>query len=307
MAASVRSLHGEAPYPLTRFVASTSMNTASLSWGVGLRDGHYQKALRDPFAARHYEVITDNVLEGRGRRLDALKVLRRDRPIVLHGLAMDLCGFDPLDVRYFSAIRELVSVLEPMFVSDHLCWTRIDGRNTWDLLPPPLTHAMVDHVVDRIDAAQELLGTPLVVENISSYVRFRHDELSEVEFLTSVLRRSGARLLLDVNNLFVNATNHDFCPREFLAALPADHVAGYHVAGHSHRDGFLFDTHDGPACDQVLDLLREALSRFGPRPLTLEWDQALPSYEELLLELQRIRESIDIDVPDTRVQRHVHR
>lgn len=270
------------------------MRASSCTFGIGLRDCHYVDALRESSAASpaHYEVITDNVLGRRGARIEALEALRGRRPIILHGLALDICGLDPLDAAYLRSLAELARSLAPTFVSDHLCWTRADGRASWDLLPCPFTRRTVEHVVRRVQQVQDALQSPLVLENISAYVRFRCDEMDEAEFVAQVLRLTGARLLLDVNNLYVNSKNHDTPAECLLDALSPSQIAGYHVAGHSQRKGFLFDTHDRPPCEEVLALLANAVARFGPRPVTLEWDQALPSYAELRSELASVESRI---------------
>lgn len=258
-------------------------------FGVGLREAHLPEILARPDACDLYELITENVSFSAGAKRAALRGLRAQAPLALHGLSLNVGGHAPLDEAFLAELRALADELAPVYVSDHLSWTRHGGRSTFDLLPLPFTDAALAHTVARVHHVQERLGRALVLENVSTYVRFQVDALSEADFTRAVLAQTGARLLLDVNNLFVNATNHGVDARQFLAALPPGSVAAFHVAGHEPRASFLFDTHDRPVAEPVWALYREAVRRFPGVPTIVEWDSALPPFESLLAEVARAR------------------
>lgn len=257
--------------------------------GIGLRDAHAAEFARTRPAVDFIEVITENVLVDAQKQAQLLE-LRAQYPLHLHGLSMNLASTDPLDRRLLKALRELTRQLEPFAVSDHLCFTAVDGRHSFDLLPFPFTRAMVQHVVDRLDAVQTLLGRPMVIENTTTYLRFEADELSEFDFIAQVLERSGAKLLFDVNNLYVTAHNHQFDPLVELAKVNPDSVAAYHLAGHVRGErGLLLDTHDRRVTSKVWALFEKAVQHVGPRPATLEWDDRLPSLATLVAEAEKMR------------------
>jgi uncharacterized protein (UPF0276 family) len=227
-----------------------------------------------------FEALTENYIEG-ARPLSILKQIRRDYPIVLHGVSLNIGSSDPLNEEYLKKWKALVDNLEPAWVSDHLCWTGVDGENLHDLLPLPFTRSLIDHVVERIQKCQEYLGRRLVFENVSSYLTFRHSEMAEWEFVSEIARRSGSGILLDVNNVYVNSVNHGFDPHEYLAALPLEAVAQIHLAGHSRSGEILIDTHDRPVAAQVWRLYRQACRRFGRVATMVEWDADIPDFEHL--------------------------
>lgn len=262
--------------------------------GLGWRDAWAAEAFESPALVDHYELITDNLLVTQGPRRAQARRLRELRPVYLHGLSLDVAGLDAIDWSLVDQVAQLAQELQPGFVSDHLCFTRLDGRHTYELLPAPFTQTHLVHTRARVDALQERLGRVLVLENVSSYVRYQEDELDEATFTAELLRRTGCKLLLDLNNLHVNACNHRFDSTVFLERLPADSVAGYHLAGHQQRDDaagerFLFDTHDAPVSEAVWGLFSKAVERFGAQPVTLEWDDKLPPFRQAVAEARQAR------------------
>ena len=267
--------------------------SGSLQVGVGLRPPHYAEVLEVPPALDLFEVISENFLGlrvgGGGRPLEVLEKVRALRPIRLHGVSMNLGSVDPLSETYLARLRCLADRLDPECVSDHVCWTGQGGENLHDLLPLPWTEEALDHLTARVHHAQERLGRRLLLENPSSYVAYAHSTMREWDLLGELARRTGAGLLLDVNNVFVTARNHGFRPEEFLEGLPAGAVAQYHLSGHDDSGPLRIDTHDREVCDEVWALFRHAVRRFGPRPTILEWDDRLPPLSTLLDEAWRAR------------------
>lgn len=247
----------------------------NLGFGIGLRAGHFGSLLERGTRADWLEAISENFMIAGGRPLHVLEHVRRDKPLVLHGVSLSIGGTDPLDERYLRELRTLADRLEPAWVSDHLCWTSHDAHQLHDLLPLPWTEEVLDHLAARIAHVQDVLGRRLVLENVSSYLAFE-SEMPEWEFLAELLRRSDCDLLLDVNNVYVNAHNHGFDPRRFVDAIPAAHVAQIHLAGHSDHGTHLLDSHDAPVTDAVWDLYRHTIARLGPVSTLVEWDGDVP-------------------------------
>jgi uncharacterized protein (UPF0276 family) len=239
-----------------------------------------------------FEAISENFLglrgqEGAGRPLNILEKVRERVPVVLHGVSLSIASVDELDMDYLARLKALAERVQPAWLSDHLCWTGVHGHSLHDLMPIPYTREALDHVAARVCRVQDFLGRPFVLENVSSYVSFRHSEMSEWEFLAELTRRTGCRLLLDVNNVFVSAFNHGFDPGEFLEGIPRGSVAQFHLAGHSERDGLLVDTHDHDVPEGVWELYRWAVRRFGAVSTLIERDDAIPSLAELEAEAER--------------------
>jgi uncharacterized protein len=268
------------------------MNTLN-GFGLGLRTDHYAEFRATParqLGVDWLEVISENYLVPGGKPLAHLDAIRRDSPMVMHGVSMSIGGTDALDLGYLRELKALAERIEPAWISDHLCWTGVDGRNLHDLLPLPYTEEALRHVAARVMRVQDLLGRRLVLENVSSYVGWAADEMSEWEFIAELSRRADCELLLDVNNVYVSATNHGFDPHAFIDALPADRVRQIHLAGHeTNDDGFLVDTHDHPVCEAVWALYRHTIARMGPIPTMIERDDHIPPLAELVAELDRAR------------------
>jgi uncharacterized protein (UPF0276 family) len=266
-------------------------------FGLGLRTEHYADFRRQP-AARWgvdwLEVISENYLVPGGKPLAHLDAIRRDTPMVMHGVSLSIGGTDPLDQDYLRQLKALADRIEPAWVSDHLCWTGVSGRQLHDLLPLPYTEAALRHVSERVQRVQDLLGRRLVLENVSSYIGWQADEMSEWEFIRELLARADCELLLDVNNVYVSSVNHGFDPQDYLAALPATRIRQIHLAGHerveTEHGPMLIDTHDHPVCAEVWALYRQTLQRIGPRPTMIERDDAIPALEVLVAELDQARQ-----------------
>lgn len=260
-----------------------------LGFGLGLRPVHYTDILDGGPAVDWFEVITENYLVGGGRPLHFLDRIRARYPVVMHGVSMSIGSSAPLDREYLARVRALADRCEPAWISDHLCWTGTDGINLHDLLPLPYTEEALAHLAPRVAEAQELLGRPLVLENVSSYVSYTSSAMTEWEFLTELVARTGCRLLLDVNNVYVSSRNHDFDPRKFLDGVPIAAVQQFHLAGHLDLGTHVIDTHDAPVRDEVWSLYAHALRRFGAVSTLLERDDHIPPLAELVDEIGHAR------------------
>lgn len=265
-----------------------------LGFGIGLRTGHYGAILEHGTRADWLEAISENFMVDGGRPLHVLERVRRDRPLVLHGVSLSIAGTDALDSTYLRRLRALADRFAPAWVSDHLCWTSTDAHQLHDLLPLPFTEEVLAHLLPRIARVQDALARPLVLENVSTYLAFAGG-MSEWEFLAELVRRSGCDLLLDVNNVYVSARNHGFDPYAYVDAIPAAHVAQIHLAGHTDHGTHVLDTHDAPVVDAVWDLYRHAIRRLGPVSTLVEWDGDVPALavvEEEALRARAIAESV---------------
>ncbi len=265
--------------------------TASIDgFGLGLRVAHYADFADGPRQPVDWlEIISENYLVPGGKPLHFLDRIRADYPMVMHGVSMSIGSSDPLDMDYLRQLKALAERVQPGWISDHLCWTGVDHANLHDLLPLPYTEAVLKHLEPRIAQVQDLLGRPLVLENVSSYVGYAADEMSEWQFIAELVRRSGCRLLLDVNNVYVSARNHGFDAKDFIDAMPAGSVAQIHLAGHEDLGDLLIDTHDHPVRDEVYELYAYTIRRIGFRPTMIERDDRIPPLAELLDELDRVR------------------
>ena len=255
--------------------------------GIGLRTTHYASWEAGTTEVDRTECITENYLDVGGRPRQILERVRGAMPVVLHGVSLSIGGVDPLDRDYLGAVKRLADAIDPAFVSDHLCWTAREGHNLHDLLPLPYTEEALAHVAGRVNAVQDLLRRPLVLENPSTYLAFAASQMTEWEFLTALTRATGAKLLLDVNNVYVSARNHGFSADAYLAGIPVDAVAQFHLAGHTDLGTHVIDTHDAPVCDAVWALYRKAVRRFGRVATLIEWDAQIPPFETLLEESRR--------------------
>jgi uncharacterized protein (UPF0276 family) len=250
--------------------------------GIGLRTPHIAQVRRDRPAVGWLEVHSENYFVDGGPALVALDAIRADYPLSLHGVGMSLGSADALDTGHLRRLKRLAERIEPAAISEHLCWGRVDGRHLNDLLPLPFSDEALTVCCDRIDAVQRALRRPLLVENVSAYLRFDTDSMTEWDFVAAVVRRTGCKLLFDVNNVYVNAVNHGFDPLRFLGAIPGDAVAEIHLAGFDASGPCLIDTHGARVAPPVWELYRATIERFGPKPTLLEWDTDLPALEVLL-------------------------
>jgi len=257
------------------------------SVGIGLRQPHYREVFERRPALGFVEVHSENFFLDGGASMQMLERARAAYPISLHGVGLSLGSADALAERHLGKLQRLVARVEPALVSEHLSWGSVAGRHFNDLLPLPLTHEALALLSERVDRVQGLLKRQILIENVSTYVAYRHGDLTEAAFLAELARRTGCGLLLDINNLYVNAVNFGLDPMAGWDALDARTIGEIHLAGHTHTDVALIDTHGTPVCDAVWALYEAAVARFGPRPTLIEWDTDLPTLDVLLGEAAR--------------------
>ncbi len=265
-------------------------NDRMTGFGIGLRKQHYAEILDVWPQIDWFEVISENFLVPGGRPLATLERIAERYPIVLHGVSLSIGSADPLNHAYLQQLKRLAGQVQPLWVSDHLCWTGVGGHNLHDLLPLPYTPNVVDHVVDRLRQVQDVLGRRFVLENVSTYLEFNSSTMPEWEFLTTIAERADCEILLDINNIYVSAFNHGFDAQHYLRNVPAARVRQYHLAGHSNRGTFLHDTHDHPVCDDVWALYADALRVIGPRATLIEWDDHIPPLADVVAQADKARQ-----------------
>ena len=269
------------------------MDNKIAGYGLGLRTDHYADFIANSTQLKRrvdwLEIISENYMVAGGKPLHMLDRIRNEFPMVMHGVSLSIGGTGPLDTTYLSQLKQLIARVEPAWVSDHLCWTGTNGLNLHDLLPLPYTQAALRHLVDRVTQVQDFLEQKILIENVSSYVTYRADEMTEWEFITELLQRSGCELLLDVNNVYVSSVNHGFNPRDFIDGIPAAKVRQIHLAGHEDHGSYIIDTHDHPICDAVWDLYGYTVRRVGEVPTMVERDDNIPPLTDLLDELDVVK------------------
>jgi uncharacterized protein (UPF0276 family) len=271
----------------------TRFDRPNLGLGVGLRTVHFGHILNKKPAVDWFEIVTENFLDTGGRPAWVLDRIAERHPIVLHGVSMSVGSTDPIDVPFLRKIKALAARVRAVWVSDHVCWTGVAGRNLHDLLPMPYTEEALRHVVKRIRRIQDLLERPLVLENPSSYVEFTSSSMPEWEFIGRMAEEADCGLLLDVNNVYVSSFNHGFDPEAYLRAIPPERIAYVHVAGHSNLGTHLLDTHIGPVIDPVWKLYRLAQRLSGGRSTLLEWDEKIPSFPVVHREVLKARKHME--------------
>ncbi len=281
----------------------------NLGFGVGLRTTHLPHILRHGPGVDWFEIISENFIDHYGYARHALESIRAEVPIVMHGVSLSIGSTDPLNRGYLAGLKRLADDIQPAWVSDHLCWTGVAGINSHDLLPLPLTEACYRHVRQRVEAVQEFLQRPLVLENPSSYLEFAHASITECDFLARLARETGCGLLLDVNNVYVSSHNHGFDPEAYLHRLPPEHIVQIHLAGPTDCGDLLVDTHDQavPARVWQLYVLAQRLcgatvpdddpTAKGAVSTLLEWDANIPDYPDLLAELGKARALLRGEMP----------
>ncbi len=270
-----------------------------LGLGVGLRTQHFHYLMHhnDPMVD-WFEIISENFIDNHGYARHVLDRLRRQCPIVMHGVSMNIGSTDPLDFEYLGKLKALAEAIEPKWISDHLCWTGVAGLNSHDLLPMPLTEESLCHVARRVERVQDYLGRPLVLENPSTYLQYRHSTLNEWDYLAELVARTSCKLLLDVNNVYVTCFNHGEDPEHYIRQLPHDSIVQIHLAGPSDHGDILIDTHDGPVPTRVWELYRLAQRLTGGVSTLLEWDARIPPYPELVAEVRKARSVMAGTLPE---------
>jgi len=288
------------PETPTAALADRTMQSAKppfLGFGLGLRAQHYDDILGGNPPIDWFEVISENYMIPGGQPLRTLDRICERYPAVMHGVSLSIASTAPPNFEYLQGLKDLARRVEPKWISDHLCWTGVHGKNLHDLLPIPYTSEALDHVISRVQLVQDFLGRAIVLENVSTYVQFNNSEMTEWDFLSELSRRSGCWLLFDINNVYVSAFNHGYDPMTFLNGIPADRVVQFHMAGHSHMGTHIIDTHDHPVCEDVWELYVAALQRFGRVSTMIERDDNIPPLDELLLEVKRTREIAEKVLP----------
>lgn len=260
-----------------------------LGFGLGLRPDYYEEILTQKPDLDWFEIVTENYLIPGGKPLYYLEKIRANYPIVMHGVSLSLGSSDPLDIDYLRQLNALVARVEPAWISDHLCWTGVNGINAHDLLPIPYTRQAMTHLVARIQQVQDFLGRPILIENVSSYLSYKQSEMTEWEFIGELVKRAGCYILLDVNNVYVSAINHQFDPLDYIQAMPAERVVQIHLAGHANHGDYIIDTHDAAVIQPVWDLYAATIQHLGQVSTMIERDANMPPLAELLAEVNEAR------------------
>ncbi len=267
-----------------------------LKWaGVGLRQPHYQQVLKEKPSLALIEVHSENFMMDGGPSLQLLEQIRQQYPLSLHGVGLALGSFEPIPLEHLQKIKRLAEHFDPLLISDHLSWGRVNGIHLNDLLPIPYTKESLNHVCDQIDQIQSFLNRRFVIENISAYLNYVNNDFSEPDFINLVCQRTGCQLLLDINNIFVNANNFSFDPFQWIQSIHPQHVVQYHLAGHSHTEQGWIDTHGTSVLPDVWDLFKQTVQLFGPMPTIIERDQHIPSWHDLYQEVQHAEEIMSLE------------
>ncbi|MES2073392.1 MAG: DUF692 domain-containing protein [Pseudomonadota bacterium] len=281
--------------------------TASPGFGLGLRTDHYLEVLAAPQQIDWFEILSENYMVPGGKPLAMLDRIRQDYPMVMHGVSMSIGTPEGPSEEYLRELKKLIRRVQPLWISDHLCWTGVHGRNMHDLFPLPYMEETVKLVANNIRRVQDTLERPLVLENVSSYLSFNRDSMPEWEFVAAVAEESDSLILLDVNNIYVSSYNHGFDPHDYLDGIPVGRVQQIHLAGHSNHGTHIVDTHDHPIVDPVWELYAAALRRFGQVASMIERDDNIPPLPELVAELATARNiagKVQAETPAARVEAH---
>ena len=273
----------------TRNPSRNRWGLPDLGIGVGLRTVHYPHILEKRPEVDFFEVLSENYMDTGGRPVWVLDQVAERYPIVLHGVSMNIGSTDPLDRDHLSKLKSLATRTRAAWVSDHLCWTGVAGRNTHDLLPMPLTEEALRHVVGRVKTVSEILERPLMLENASTYAEFASSSMPEWEFLARLMEDADCGMLLDVNNVYVSSFNHGFDPLQYLNAIDPARVTQYHLAGHTNKGTHIIDTHNDFVIEAVWELYRHSIARTGNVATLLEWDADIPEFEVVHAEALKAR------------------
>lgn len=269
-----------------------------LGYGLGLRKEHYDTVLKERPNVDWFEIVSENYMVDGGKPLDYLHRIRENYPMVMHGVSMSIGSIEPLNFDYLKQLKMLIDMVEPNWFSDHLCWTGNSRLNLHDLMPLPYTEEAVKHVADRVSQVQEYLGRQMLLENVSSYISYSDSQMSEWEFLRTVAENADCLILLDINNVYVSAYNHNFDPLDYLQGIPSERVYQFHLAGHTHENNLIIDTHDHPIADPVYELYAAAVQHFGQVSTMIERDDHIPPLSDLLVELDQVRRIAEHQLKD---------
>ncbi len=261
--------------------------------GVGLRSCHYQHILQHKPDIPWFEILSDNYLMPSGPELRYLDAICEEYPVVMHGVGMSIGSTDALDKEYLKKIKQLAQRTNAIHISDHLCWVSVDQTHLHDLLPLPYTEEAINHVVDRIKHIQDYLGQRILIENVSSYLEYKHSAMPEWEFINAIAEQADCYIVLDVNNIYVSAHNHQFNSIDYIQAINPERVKQYHLAGFSDRGDYLFDTHSETIHPPVWDLYEKTLNIIGDVPTLIEWDDHIPPFVELEQQVAKARLLMD--------------
>lgn len=273
-------------------MTETRLGLPDLGFGVGLRTTHYPHILKHKPDVDWFEIISENYMDSGGRPRHVLEQIVERYPVVMHGVSLSIGSTDPLNFEYLGKLKALAEWTSPAWVSDHVCWTGVNGLNGHDLLPLPYNEETLQHVVSRIRTVQDFLERPLVLENPSTYVTFADSTMSEWDFVTRMAEEADCGLLLDVNNVYVSCFNHDLDPENFIRSLPHERIVQFHLAGHTHCGTHIIDTHDNFVVDRVWELYRLAHQLTGGVSTLLEWDAQIPDFDVVHGEVLKARDLI---------------
>ena len=266
-----------------------SANPPFLGFGLGLRTEHYNAILETKPNVDWFEALSENYMIPGGKPLDFLDKIRENYPMVMHGVSLSIGSTADVDYNYLRDLKKLAERIEPIWISDHLCWTGVHGQNMHDLLPLPYTEETAKHVAERVKIVQDYLGRQILLENVSSYASYIDSNMTEWEFISQIAEAADCLLLLDVNNIYVSSYNHQFDAKAFIDGVPAKRIQQIHLAGHNNHGDYIIDTHDAPVIDPVWDLYAYAIARFGQVSTMIERDDKMPELNILVEELQIAR------------------
>ena len=278
-------------------MTNARLGLPNLGLGLGLRSPHFQYILNNWPEVDWFEIISENYMGIGGRQRYVLDQLVERYPVVMHGVSMSIGSTDALDLDYLKSLKKLAHEIKPQWVSDHLCWTGVMGKNTHDLLPMPLNEESLAHVVSRIKVVQDILERPLILENPSTYLQFKEDTMSESEFIAQMAIEADCGLLLDVNNVYVSCFNHGLDAEQYIRSLPHERIVQFHLAGHTNLGTHIIDTHNGKVIDSVWKLYRLANELTDSVSTLLEWDADIPPFQEVHAELLKAKQYIGADLP----------
>jgi uncharacterized protein (UPF0276 family) len=268
-----------------------------LGFGLGLRTDHFQDVLDTKPNVDWFEVISENFMVDGGKPKHFLHAVREHYPIVMHGVSLSIGSTDPLDMNYLRKLKVLINEVQPMWISDHLCWTGAKQTNSHDLLPLPYNEEAINHLVERIQRVQDFLGRQILMENVSSYLTYHNSEMTEWEFYNEVINRADCLALLDVNNIYVSSRNHNFSSQDYLAGMNKSRIRQIHLAGHTDYGDYVIDTHDHDVPDPVWELYKDALKQFGWVSTMIERDDNIPPLKDLVAELDIARKIAQTTLP----------